>query len=126
MKRPRGVAPDVNLKDSYIIFETTLALKIGDVTRSSKQVYQWPQNRKICPQKEGKKGKDVVEFLLTLLEAVLCVGEVDVPVPWGSVRGSRHGTVTAPSHLVLLLLICQILHSKILPKKNNNTKINKK
>ena len=56
VKRLAGVAPEVDLGECTLHFasakqvnkaaEPTLALKpIGDVTRNSKEEYQWPQNR---------------------------------------------------------------------------------
>ena len=56
----RGVAPEVNLREcishmpsqSSNKAEPTLALKLrGDVTRSPKQGYQWPQKMDMCPTK---------------------------------------------------------------------------
>ena len=61
----RGVAPQLNLRNVYHIrlcssnkVETTLALKPrGDITRSLKQGYQWPQKWTCVQQKFLKKRK---------------------------------------------------------------------
>ena len=67
----RGVAPEVNLKEcisrtppqSLNKAEPTLALKPrGDVTRSPKQGYQWPQEWTCVQQKLKKKKKRILQY----------------------------------------------------------------
>ena len=62
----RGVAPELNLQEhishmppqSSNKAEPTLALKRrGDITRSPKQGYQWPQKMDMCPTKIYLKKK---------------------------------------------------------------------
>ena len=62
-KRLVGVTSEVNLSELIsciplpsVIRMSTLALKPGgDITRTSKQVYQWPHKKDLCPPKIFKK-----------------------------------------------------------------------
>ena len=68
IKRLAGVAPEVNLRNSMQArkhaSESTLALKPrADVTRSSKQGYQWPHKKDMCPPKSKKKQKKKFNYL---------------------------------------------------------------
>ena len=62
-KRSAGVTPEVNLVEQQHVHLQqvrirlpTLALKPrGGVTRSTKQGYQWPQKKDLCPPKNLKQ-----------------------------------------------------------------------